>query len=180
MKLKELSILLLGLVVCSIIFIADISFSLGAISIFYVIFMLLTFWLTKHFQYLVGSILSSIILTIIGWSLQTRYLSSEIDLGIIRAVLDYEGLFRAFTLFILVFVGIILLKQKKKEVEVQKLNETLELRILARTSASESRAKRLERQIDILKAVRELEVSESLHGLDNVIQELKDLKLEMV
>jgi energy-coupling factor transporter transmembrane protein EcfT len=175
MRLFDLRLLLLWMVVSSLIFIADIIFSLGAISLCYIFLMLITFWFAKTKFNMVGSVLVSVSLTIIGWLYQTRFVKSFIDIGIIQAELDYEGLFRTFSIIILIFVGGVLLYQRSRDEELERLNETLELKILSRSAASEAKAKRLEQQIIILQTIDKQEVSQSLSKLDDVIKELREL-----
>ena len=171
----DYKILLLGIIFASLIFIADIIFCIGAISLFYIILLLITFWFAKHKQYIYGFIMSSISLILCGWLFQHRTTEVIIDIGIFNAGIDYEALFRVFTIAIIVIVGGILVYQKSKEEELRELNETLELRILSRTVASESRTRRLEKQISLLQTIRKQELEDSLNGLDIVIKELKDL-----
>jgi signal transduction histidine kinase len=175
MRYFDLRIIILGLIIAGLIFTADMIFGLGAISIGYIFFLLITFWLAQKKQYIFSSIVISIILTLIGWSYQVRVYNELIDVGIVKAQLDYEGLFRVFTIIILIFVGGVLFRQRMKEEELHEFNETLELRILARSAASEAKAKRLEQQILILQDISKHEVSESLSKLDNVIKELKEV-----
>ena len=166
-------ILIFGIILTSLIFTADIIFSIGAISLFYVLLLLLTFWFAKSKQYIFSSIISSISLILFGWIFQQRVTEVIIDIGIINAGIDYEGLFRVFTMAIIIIVGGILVYQRSKEEELLELNQTLELRILARTVASESRARRLEKQISILQTIRKQELEEILNALDSLIKELK-------
>lgn len=175
MDWTDFRVIFFGFIICSLIFAADYLFGLGAISVFYIFFMLMTFWLSNKTYHIFGSILVSISLTVIGWLFQSRLTQVEIDVGPFFTLLDYEGLFRAFTIFILIFLGGILIKQKNKEFELSKLNESLELRILARTTASEARAMRMEKQIKILQSIRASQVDSSIKKLDDVINELKNL-----
>jgi hypothetical protein len=180
MEFVDFKVISLGVIICSLVFAADFLFGLGAISLLYIFFMMITFWLSKQNYYIISSVVISLILNIIGWMFQTRHTEIEINVGQIQAMMDYEGLFRVFTIFILIFVGGILIKQRNKEFELSKLNESLELRILARTTASEHRAKRLEQQIDILKIIQAEKTNASIIRLDNVINELKELnEMEM-
>jgi len=166
---------ILGLLLVSIIFTLDIIFNLGAISLLYVCFILGVFWAVEKKGYLVGATLVSIILTVVGWTQQTRETSVFINLDFFKATMDYEGLFRVVSLAVLTFLGVVLFKQKQKEEELQKLNSELELRILARTTVSETRAKRLEEQISVLQGIRRNNTYESIDRLDMVISELKEL-----
>ncbi len=175
MDLTDLRVILLGFVLCSLIFALDYSFGLGALSMLYIFFMLLTFWQTKKRYHVVGAVLVSLSLTLIGWLYQTRSINVEISVGSFYSIMDYEGLFRIVTLFVLVFLGGILVRQKSKEFELSKLNESLELRILARTTASEARAKCLEQQIKVLQSISSSQVDLSIKKLDDVINELKHL-----
>lgn len=167
--------IILGLLLVSIIFSADVLFNLGAISLFYVCFIIAVFWTVREKNYLVSAVIISLILTIAGWILQTRATTILIDLEIFKATLDYEGLFRVVSLSVLMFVGAVLFKQKQKEDELQKLNAELELRILARTTVSETKAKRLEQQIEVLQGIRRHNTYQSIDRLDRVISELKEL-----
>ena len=179
MQFTNFRIILLGSIICSAIFAADLAFGIGAISLSYIIFMILAFWIGTRNYHIIASVLSAIVLNIIGWIYQSKSTIVEFDLGGFHSTLDYEGLFRVFTSFILIVVGIVLIKQKGKEDELNSLNESLELRILARTSASENRARKLEKQIKALKLIRSEQTNESIKRLDDVINELKELnKLE--
>lgn len=171
----DLRLLLLGMALSSFIFAADIIVSIGAISILYVILLLVTFWFAKKKLYILSSVITSNALILIGWLFQSRVTESLIDIGIVKAELDYEGLFRVFSIFILIIVGGVLTQQRSKEEELQELNENLNLRILSKTAASEGRAKRLEQQIKILQQIRKEEIESGLSGLDAVIAELKQL-----
>lgn len=169
------SIPIIGLTIASSVFAADLAFGLGAISVLYFIFLFFIFWFSKDIYYLISGTISSILLIFAGWSLSERFSETLIDIGIIKAQLDYEGLFRVFSLVIVMLIGGMLVFQKKKEIELKELNETLGLRILSRTVFSENRVKKLEQQIHILQKIRKQEVEYSLANLDAVIQELKDL-----
>lgn len=170
---KDVKVLSLSLILNSIIFLLDYYFSLGAISILYILFMFTITFISKESKHIIFSIIVSTVLTFIGWGFQTGYAGVEIDLGIIHAIVDYEGLFRAFSLFIIVVVGGILLEKINKEKEVSRLKTNIELSILARTTTSETRARKLENQIKVLKEIRESETIESLKRLDDVIEVLK-------
>jgi hypothetical protein len=175
MDWTDFRVILLGLVICTLVFSAEYIFGLGAISVLYIFFMLLTFWLSKKAHHIFGSVLVSMSLTMIGWLFQSRLTQVEIEVGPFHSMLDYEGLFRVFTVFILVFLGAILIRQKNKEFEINKLNESLEFRILAKTVASEARAMRMEQQIKVLQLIRSSQVDNSIKKLDDVITELKKL-----
>jgi len=115
MDWKDFRIILLGFIVCSLIFAADYTSGLGALSVLYIFFMLLTFWSSDKKHHLIGSTLVSGALTLIGWLFQTRLTQVAIDVEPFYFMMDYEGLFRVFTVFILVFLGGVLIKQKNKK-----------------------------------------------------------------
>lgn len=169
------SIPIIGLILASSVFAADLAFGLGAISVLYFIFLFFVFWFSKDIYYILSATISSIILIFTGWSLSERFSETLIDIGIIKAQLDYEGLFRVFALTIIILIGGMLAFQKQKEKELKELNETLGLRILSRTVSSENKVKKLEQQILILQKIRKQDIEYSLANLDAVIQELKEL-----
>lgn len=175
----DIRILLIGMVISGLIFVLDTIFGLGIISLFYVLFLLSAFVWGKNKRYIISSLLSSIILVLTGWMLQTRETEYILNIGIINAGIEYEGLFRVFSIVILVVLGIVLIKQRVKEEELNEFSETLELRILARTASAENRARRLECQIQELQKLRSDNVSNSLKKLDCIISELRNInKLE--
>ena len=137
-----------------------------------------TFWFSNEKENIIGSVASSIILVLIGWYLQYRTSIIVLDLSFFYAEIDYEILFRAISIIVLGFVGIILFKEKIRDEELQKLNETLELRIFARTAIAEKRAENLEKQIAALQSLKKDNTNNSINKLDSVISELKKLAEE--
>lgn len=160
---------------CSAIFIADVTFGIGAISLLYVLYMLSSYFFSDKSYQIVATVAISICLTLIGWLFQSSETLREIDLGYFYTVINYEGVFRVASCFVLLFLGGVLVKHKNKEFELEKLNESLELRILAKTAASENRAKILEMQISVLQKIRQNQENESMKRLDIVINQLKEL-----
>lgn len=170
--------LLISVILASLVFVADVIFSLGALSLFYIIMLFVTFWFSNEKENIIGSVISSIILVLIGWYLQYRTSIIVLDLSFFYAEIDYEILFRAISIIVLGFVGIILFKEKIRDEELQKLNETLELRIFARTAIAEKRAENLEKQIAALQSLKKDNTNNSINKLDSVISELKKLAEE--
>lgn len=170
--------ILINTILASTVFVADAIFSLGALSLFYVLILLSTFWIGKKKEYIISAIISALILTILGWVIQYRYTPITIDLTFFYAEINYEALFRAVSMLVTTFVGIVLLKERIKEDELQKLNETLELRIFAKTSLAEKRAECLQKQIDALQCLKQKQVNESIDKLDDVITALKKMAQE--
>ena len=119
-----------------------------------------------------------VILVLIFFNLlfQKRVVTDIISIGVFFVKIDYENFFRSFSALIVIVVGCILLYYKSKVLQFQELNETLELRILARTVASENKARILQEQILILQNIKDdKEINDSLSELHNVINELKVL-----
>jgi hypothetical protein len=170
---------ILSLILVTTIFFIDLTVGLGAISALYVIPLLVSFWFSKNKEYIIGIIFIILVLILFTYIFQTRVVISEISVGNIFVKVDYENFFRAFSALIVIVVGCVLLYYKSKVKQFKELNETLELRILARTVASENKAKILQSQILILQGIRDdKEFDNSLSELDNVIIELKNLNKE--
>jgi hypothetical protein len=164
-----------GLIFVSIVFACDILFGLGAISMLYLMFLLLTFAMVRSNLYIISSMITSVILTSIGWFYQSRQTITTIDVGVIMAELNYESLFRAVSILLTIFLGSVLFKAKIKKDELQELNESLDLRIFAKTAISEAKARRLEAQIEALKQVKYSDTKTAISKLDDIILELKEL-----
>lgn len=82
---------------------------------------------------------------------------------------------RIFTL-ITIWVGTIMSVSKKiAERDLKELNDILELKVLARTAASEAKSQRLEQQIQILKGISQETTQHSFDRLNSVIENLKQL-----
>lgn len=167
---------LVSIFMCSAIFIADMFLHIGAINLFYIMLIMIVYTISKNKVHIFGATATAVILNGFSWFYNNRVTNVLIDVGgVIHCQLNYEDLFRAVTSIILVFCGFIFLNQKSKDDELLKINETLELRVLARTAKSENKVKILEKQIVILQNIKTEKTQESILKLDNVIAELKQL-----
>lgn len=166
----------LSLILVTSIFFIDLNVGLGVISALYIIPLLLSFFFAKKKEYIIGVMFIILVLISFSWIFQTRVVIDMISIGNFLVKINYENFFRSFSALIVIVVGCILLYYKSKVRQFKELNETLELRILARTVASENKAKILQEQILVLQSIREdKEINNSLYELDNVINELKNL-----
>ena len=153
--------LLMILLFCGV-FAIDLHYPLYDISQLYIVIIFLSLW-SKNDKMLFLSHGLTIVFTIISY-----YLSFD----------DFElehTLPRISTLILTFVFTTLILKRKEDEKEMIRANKTLELRVLARTAASESRSRELEKQIKILQIIREKETNKALNELDSVIENLKEL-----
>jgi hypothetical protein len=93
--------------------------------------------------------------------------------------MQIDDLLNRFFAYIIILLTALLSVQKKDvEKELKELNLNLELKVLARTAASENRAIRLEKQIQVLQNLRGNEKLAAFKELDDVIHSLKELTNE--
>ena len=166
----------LSLILVTSIFFVDLTIGLGVISALYIIPLLFCFFFVKKKEYIIGMMFVILVLIFFNLLFQKRVVTDIISIGVFFVKIDYENFFRSFSALIVIVVGCILLYYKSKVLQFQELNETLELRILARTVASENKARILQEQILILQNIKDdKEINDSLSELHNVINELKVL-----
>jgi hypothetical protein len=89
-----------------------------------------------------------------------------------------ELLNRVFAYIIILLTAILSIQRKEVEKELRELNLNLELKVLARTAASENRSIRLEKQIQVLQNLRNDDKLVAFKELDDVIHNLKELTNE--
>lgn len=149
----------------SAIFCADVIFAGGAFSSFYVCVILISLW-SDDDRLLVGGIACSIILLlgayiysldIFSWSILINKLVAFVMIGITSGISA---------------------RSREKSENLRRLNETLELRVLARIASSEAKSKRLEQQIEVLQFIRRQNTDNAFSELDQVINNLKNLAME--
>lgn len=144
------------------IFVADLYFSGGAVSIFYICVILLSHWIDDDWVTL-GTTFLVMVLAFINYFLIPDQASPTLLINKILAAVSIG------------VVSLLITKRKDVETRLKKSNETLELRVLARTAAAEAKSKRLEQQIKILQQIREAKTDTSFSELENVINTLKEL-----
>jgi len=153
------------LLFASAIFCADIIFTSGAFSSFYVCVVLLSLW-SDDDRLLIGGTVGSIILVFAAY-------------GYSLTDFEWPTLINKLISFVMIAITAGLsARSKEKSEKLKRLNETLELRVLARIAASEAKAHRLEKQIEILQAIREHNTDNAFSALDEVITNLKTLAVE--
>jgi K+-sensing histidine kinase KdpD len=151
----------IGLLITSLIFIIDVLFNIPALTVFYVLFVFLALW-TGDSRNIVASAVISTVLILLAW-----FINSDL--------LSIDGMGRLLSAVVVWTVALLSAKRSETEVELKRLNETLELRILARTIASERKAQMLEMQIKQLQELRTQNTQQALLQLDDVIKSLKEI-----
>lgn len=152
-----------GFFICSIIFTADILLGYSIVPIGYVIFLLLAILLKETAErmsaiFLIGTLLTALGLFYGGFGTNTDELTIR---------------FLAWVIFASTSAIAVVLKQKEEE--LLKINESLELKILARTAAAENRARQLQEQIRYLQDMRHENTNKSILRMDEIISNLKRL-----
>lgn len=159
----------------SAIFCADIVFLGGVFSAFYVCIILLSLW-AEDDRLLIGSTIGSVLLIF------TPYLYFVLTLGQSAYLTDYFALHvfinKMVSFIMIVITSGLAMRSKEKSQNLKRLNETLELRVLARIAASEAKARRLENQIEILQNIRKNNTDNAFSALDEVINNLRTLAVE--
>lgn len=168
--LKPFSIILF--VFLATIFYLNIHFNVGLLALLYIFPVLLS--TISNEKIVLGSTIFSLISIIIGICLPE---SDNKTAYFFRQMLDYDEVFNILSFIMVGAISLISVKQKQKEIELNKLNEDLEMKVLVRTAASEYRAEKLEQQIEVLQLLRQANVNTSIAKLDDVITELKNLTL---
>jgi hypothetical protein len=177
MNKNFVKVLIAMLLFASSIFCADIIFTGGAFSSFYVCVILLSLW-SDDDRLLIGGTIGSVVLIFgaYGYFLINYDTSSAISSA---ATFGFAGFINKLISIVMVIITSGLASRSKEKSEnLKRLNETLELRVLARIAASEAKAKRLEKQIEILQAIRKEDINNSFSVLDEVINNLKTLAVE--
>jgi flagellar motor component MotA len=113
-------------------------------------------------RFVVGSIFISFILMFVGWFYGGADMSDGAVVRLISGV-------------VIGVAGFLSIQRKNVEDKLRTLNQTLELRVLARTAAAEEKSKRLEQQIKILQKISSDSTDESLNKLEEVIKSLRDI-----
>lgn len=158
-KLKYvISMLLLTIAI----FIADLYFSGGAVAGFYICVILLSHWIDDDWV-TIGTTFLVMILTFLNYFIITKEISPMLLINKILAAV------------MIGVVSLLITKRKDTENKLKRSNETLELRVLARTAAAEAKSRRLEQQVKILQEIRETKTNDAFSALDNVINTLKEL-----
>lgn len=172
----RLSFVFISLFFCSAIFAFDYLFNLSAFCLAYIIYILLSYAVNSKTYNIVSSFLLSFTLCSIGFLFSSREIIESVNLyNLIIFKVNYELLFRYSSLILLSLISILLFIQKNKDEKLEKINSSLELRILARTVSSENRVRLLEEQIDILQNLKNKKINDSIYNLDNVILQLKKI-----
>ena len=167
MDKQAVKVLLVMLVFASLIFCADVMVTGGSFSSFYVCVILISLW-SDDDRLLIGAFTGSIILIF------TSYISS-----FTFESFDWHTLTSKLVSFVMVTITTGLsMRTREKSENLKRLNETLELRVLARIAASEAKSKRLEQQIEVLQLIRRHDTDDAFSALDQVINNLKVLAVE--
>lgn len=165
MNNNSIKILITMIIFASAIFCADMIFAGGAFSSFYVLVVLLSLW-SEDDVLLVGGCVISIVLI---FSAYVYSLSS----------FEWPALINKLVSFVMIGVTAGLsMRMKEKSQNLKRLNETLELRVLARIASSEAKSKRLEKEIEILQTIRKNDTNNQFSALDEVITNLRTLAVE--
>jgi len=155
-------------VLACIIFALDVYFSVDIATLAYVMPILLATAISND-KAVTGTAIIGLVLIVLGF-----FLAPIIGVNYFQ-----EDSFYRVISFISVFsFGYILSEQKRLQQILKEQNDTLELRILARTAASEARAKILKRQVEILQGLNTKKTNDSVYKLEQVILELKKLTQE--
>lgn len=162
MKKSAVKVLILMMLLMLLIFLSDIFLKTGVISGFYICVILMAHWMDDDWL-VVGSTILSIVLTFIAYFI------------IYDAITFNTFSERFLTTLIIGIVSVLTAKRREIESQLRRSNETLELRVLARTAAAEAKSKRLEQQIQILQALRQQNDDASFQALDEVIQNLREI-----
>ena len=155
--MKDIKLISLGISISTILFLVDMLFSLSIFSVFYILVIYLAFFFSSK-ETVFGFMLLTLMLTLIS-------LPGSSDIN-----------FRIMSILMIIISGTISLMQMSSTDKLRALNNSLELKVLARTTNSYAKVTFLENQIRILQAIRSSDTSDSVRNLDNVISELKKIK----
>ena len=160
------------IIFASAIFCADIIFINGAFSSFYICVVLLSLW-SDDDRLLIGATVGSIVLLFAAYG---YYLINYDFTSPLSEIHGFSN--KLISLVMIAITAGLSARTKEKSQTLKRLNETLELRVLARIAASEAKAHRLEKQIEILQSIRENNTDNAFCALDEVINNLKTLAVE--
>lgn len=165
MEKSSLKLAILMVIVALIVFGLEIIFPNGVFSAFYVLVVLISLW-AEDDELLIGGVTGCFILILIGYiyTLNGFEVTSLINKSLSFVMVGITA-----------FLGV---QRKEIEQKLKRLNETLELRVLARIASSEQKSKRLEKQIDILQEFRKEKTDTAFQALDDIINNLKNLAVE--
>jgi K+-sensing histidine kinase KdpD len=155
-------IVALGLSLTSLIFFFDVMFNLPALTVFYVLFVFISLW-TENFKLIISSAVVSTVLVMSVWFIGPDMFTAD-------------SVSRLLAVVAIWMVALLAAQRSESDLELKRVNDTLELRILARTIASERRAERLEKQIKHLQELRSQNTQQALIQLDDVIKNLKEIR----
>ncbi len=165
MQKASIKLVILMIIVALIVFGLEIIFPNGVFSAFYILVVLISLW-GEDDELLIGGVIGTFILILIGYF----YTLNNFEItALINKSLSFV------MVGITAFLGI---QRKEVEVKLKRLNETLELRVLARIASSEHKSKRLEEQIKILTEFRKEKTDTAFQALDDIINNLKTLAVE--
>ncbi len=142
-------------------FCADLLLNFSALSILYICFIFFSLF-TNEDKFVFGTVVISSILVMIAWIYNGGGSTSD-------------DLVRLLSMVVIWATGLLSIQRQGVENRLKMLNETLELRVLARTATAEERSKRLEKQIKLLQNIRYADTKNSLHQLDEIISNLKEI-----
>jgi peptidoglycan/LPS O-acetylase OafA/YrhL len=164
---KNSQLAIYGMLVAAVIFSLDLMFPThGIIAAFYIILILISLLSTETMLTVWASLIASVLISFGiyyngGFSMQINELFNRI-----------------FAYVIILLTAILSIQRKEVEKELMDLNLNLELKVLARTAASENRSIRLEKQILVLQNLRNDDKLIAFKELDDVIHSLKELTHE--
>lgn len=156
--MKDIKIITLGISISTIIFLLDMLIGFSAAPIFYILVLYLAFFFSSK-EAIFAFMLLSILL---------------IFMSMVHSFEDFN--LKIISLVMVIFSGLISLMQRSSMDKLKALNDSLELKVLARTSSSTAKVLFLENQIKILQAIRSSDTLDSVKNLDNVISELKKIQ----
>jgi len=150
-----------GSFLLALLFCADLLFNFGAVSILYICCIFVALW-TDEERFILGTIVISTILVMTAWVYHGGGTSTENMIRLLSGVVIW-------------MTGLLSIQRKQVENRLKMLNETLEMRVLARTAAAEEKSRRLEHQIKALQGIKHAGTKNSLSQLDEIISNLKEI-----
>ncbi len=164
---KNSKLAIYGMLVAAVIFLLDLIIPIhGIAAVLYVILVLMSLLATETMFTVWASLIATILISF-GIYYNGGF-TMQID----------ELLNRVFAYIIILLTAILSIQRKEVEKELRELNLNLELKVLARTAASENRSVRLEKQIQTLQNLRNNDKLIAFKELDDVIHNLKELTHE--
>lgn len=164
-KKHSVIILLISFIFAFGLFVGDVLFPFASLSALYICLVLMSLWIDDD-RVCIGTTITSaaLILTAHFFPFTSNYILNS-------SLLINKGLSIALVIGAAFFV----IQRREVETKVKRFAETLELRVLARTTAAEARSKRLEQQIQVLQIIRQNNTDNAFTALDEVIQNLRDI-----